>query len=1315
MYTIYRTATYGTAAKNILYGEIYDRDKNDIVINKNYSLEFMRIQNTHNEFSNNNILKSTFEQQAFGNINDTKLLDCHFEDQFLYDQQQGNNIIIAANSPIKDIEDEDDNLSEPKEPIQYTQHTRIGHSPIQGNSVIVIVSEYGQLMFCTVVGEQNNLTSTGRFECLTEIKLDDPGMEFNKINKKLAIDPQSRAIAVSSFVDRVDVMLLNEKMSRHFFSPVSGLVTINELGIIWGMEFLYTEPSSPDRILLAIVVYNDTDKTCRIPLYNINASDPSKPEVKLIGRLPLDKNTPLPLLLIPLRCHPEYLMLITKQTVCVLNADDIVSGNVLYSVDSLIDIFDGKIEEEQICTSYSFSADPKAPIVYLGTASGNIIKVDISSVILISYKIIYRGNPIGEQMCMLGTIQIQDENKKSFEAEILFYIGESADSEIIAINTENDNDCFVLQNFLNRSPTIDSQLHQEPGLPDRIVTCSGQGEHGSLHHLSYNIDTSTTFISENDWDGITKLWYICESNDNFHLVASSFYDTRMAHFVSKNATGSKLLLETNAQTVFSYIINSKYPNQFFVQILQDHILIFNFNTGDTLLRHTIKLGYNILFATIWEDQDEIFFFLCISNGELYSIQIYTLDEWANIQNLKLRTEASLQSSPSSLNKLLISELNENIISIGTYDSTVLLYQFNQQQYTLNLYQKINCNDIPHSTAIVGAHSHTAHLFIGTRNGNILTTPISVLINASSKSINADNQYDMGSYPVQLSSNKDGTAFALCQSVWYIQQDDKLQYIFEHVNLPDATNVTAAISLEDGDSILAQQQNNCYRLAVVANRKLYLLKLEDDAHLLTKKKKLTTTPRKILLHDQSVSYLASTSKIRGKHFYEIDLIDKDIKSLCNLRFEIGEEIRCLSKWEVVNKGKTYHYICVGIENSPRHELPKTIGSLYLYRLKAIHHDTNKRINISYTLRLAWSIKHINGGGVRAICSHPSGLLFSSGNVLHLHQLDIDKGELVEITHKVLRFPITSIHVAGDRICVTCETESVSFYKYDDASKQLEFLNSDPYSRTVYHSLLLDDHTVVGVSLSGGMFALKEPLKTSFEKESLQTLFCFHYPDIIIRPYCAKYRIQHSTEYKTGLLSDHILPWKKESLSPKINDIDHINQNNPLLGCTISGGMIVSYRCTRSLYMTLDELQYRLLYYAPTQPLLGSTTNYLTWYLKLSGPQIATLHGDYLQLFLRLNTKQQYEVIGYLNNDRKHDKDENDERENGNSKLLSMLDVCLEFYRDTISRRKQESNSVMNIFTFDLWPSYPSQENELEIANWITSLIVHILSNLERYYY
>ncbi|KAI9309266.1 hypothetical protein BJ944DRAFT_145552, partial [Cunninghamella echinulata] len=83
--------------------------------------------------------------------------------------------------------------------------------------------------------------------------------------------------------------------------------------------------------------------------------------------------------------------------------------------------------------------------------------------------------------------------------------------------------------------------------------------------------------------------------------------------------------------------------------------------------------------------------------------------------------------------------------------------------------------------------------------------------------------------------------------------------------------------------------------------------------------------------------------------------------------------------------------------------------------------------------------------------------------------------------------------------------------------------------------------------------------------------------------------------------------------------------PIVGCTISGGMIVNYRCTQSLFKLLNELQYRLLDYTPTKPLLGSKIKYLKWYLNLSGPPLSTIHGDYIQLHLRLTTEQQYEVL------------------------------------------------------------------------------------------
>ncbi|KAI8343019.1 hypothetical protein BC941DRAFT_85728 [Chlamydoabsidia padenii] len=389
-----------------------------------------------------------------------------------------------------------------------------------------------------------------------------------------------------------------------------------------------------------------------------------------------------------------------------------------------------------------------------------------------------------------------------------------------------------------------------------------------------------------------------------------------------------------------------------------------------------------------------------------------------------------------------------------------------------------------------------------------------------------------------------------------------------------------------------------------------------------------------------------------------------------------------------------------------------GSLHLYRLKT-HKVGGQNSPVQYSIRLAWKNDGLQGG-VNTICPHPSGLLFSSGNILHLHQLDMAKGALENITHKTLRFPITSIHVTGDRICVTGYTESVSFYAYDEDTMHLSFLKSDSISRNVQHSLLLNNRTVVGASLSGGMFALMEPgTDSDYYEDSLQTLFCFHYPDIVIKPRCISLRSHHSTEYTAGILSDHLLPWTTNDNKAT----NHYHQQQcrrsdiqPIVGCTVSGGVIMAYRCSAALFATLDLLQHRLSRYILTQPLLGSVTRYLQWYNQLSGPQVSTIHLDLVSLYLRLTTKQQQQVVrltddpGYQYgiDDGMDDNDNRSEKETMTATTLVDLTLALVANGDQYCYK-----------TIPNWTQRPNRNDDL--VSWTALTLDLVVTKLEQYYY
>ncbi|KAF7722977.1 hypothetical protein EC973_002446 [Apophysomyces ossiformis] len=241
MYAHYRTTCYGTAIQQILRGSVSGLDPSDVIIVKGTSLELRKLTRLSTETSTP-LLIHQFEQSVFGIINDARLLKCRFVENG-FAQTEG---LVG-----------EEDLPEDSSMMPYTMKIRQDpRTRIPGDEVIVAVSDYGNLVFWTITSpEPSRLAEYGRFEILAQVQLDEPGIEYTKVGKKIAIDPHSRAIAIASYQDRFDIMFLNETMSRSRFDPIIGMGLVEEQGIIWHMEFLYTEETSYDRILLALTVY----------------------------------------------------------------------------------------------------------------------------------------------------------------------------------------------------------------------------------------------------------------------------------------------------------------------------------------------------------------------------------------------------------------------------------------------------------------------------------------------------------------------------------------------------------------------------------------------------------------------------------------------------------------------------------------------------------------------------------------------------------------------------------------------------------------------------------------------------------------------------------------------------------------------------------------------------------------------------------------------------------------------------------------------------------------------------------------------------
>jgi hypothetical protein len=182
-----------------------------------------------------------------------------------------------------------------------------------------------------------------------------------------------------------------------------------------------------------------------------------------------------------------------------------------------------------------------------------------------------------------------------------------------------------------------------------------------------------------------------------------------------------------------------------------------------------------------------------------------------------------------------------------------------------------------------------------------------------------------------------------------------------------------------------------------------------------------------------------------------------------------------------------------------------------------------------------------------------------------------------------------------------------------------------ARSIHHSLMLNSRLAVGVSQSGGMVALyDDPNDKSFESR-LQCLFSFHYPDIIVKPSLALLRSQHDLDYDVNILTQNILPWSQEVGTDHQINTTTSTTVKPIVGCTVSGGIIHVYRISPALYTLLITLQEILIEFQPTSPLLGSAHNFKHWYCQLSGGEKATVHGDLVESYLRLSEEEQLAAI------------------------------------------------------------------------------------------
>lgn len=210
----------------------------------------------------------------------------------------------------------------------------------------------------------------------------------------------------------------------------------------------------------------------------------------------------------------------------------------------------------------------------------------------------------------------------------------------------------------------------------------------------------------------------------------------------------------------------------------------------------------------------------------------------------------------------------------------------------------------------------------------------------------------------------------------------------------------------------------------------------------------------------------------------------------------------------------------------------------------------------------------------------------------------------VAQESARSPITLIQVAQDRICVGTQLDSLSFYRYDAASRKLLFLKSDPMMRTISGATMPHASLVIGTERYGGIVGLMEDTAKP-QSRLLPLAFQFHMPDVALGVQAGTMSLMDRLE------KESILPWDDTAASRKT-----------ILACTLTGGVVAVRRITQETFQLLQTIELRIRELNCAQ--LLST-------IYRPNESVRTLDGDVLRLFLRMPLPEQEVLVNNIDMD------------------------------------------------------------------------------------
>ncbi|KAJ2083618.1 hypothetical protein H4R24_000676 [Coemansia sp. RSA 988] len=190
----------------------------------------------------------------------------------------------------------------------------------------LILSENGELVIIRI----EEISTTVRLRAVERchVTMHDINGSCPRLLRKLAVDPLTRAVAVVSWLEYIEVVLLtDENMQKLGVQLSSKRRYIATGGAICDAAFLMVSQTETQRILMVVAVLDNQGQSVFLHLYETWMHTTGS-ELDFVAKLPLPFDMTTPLHIVPLPAFSEEFLLITEDEVVLISALQILSGDI---------------------------------------------------------------------------------------------------------------------------------------------------------------------------------------------------------------------------------------------------------------------------------------------------------------------------------------------------------------------------------------------------------------------------------------------------------------------------------------------------------------------------------------------------------------------------------------------------------------------------------------------------------------------------------------------------------------------------------------------------------------------------------------------------------------------------------------------------------------------------------------------------------------------------------------------------------------------------------------------------------------------------